>query len=226
MSRPRPGVVKLKRGGGTGGHNGLTDIGRRSTQVSGACASASAIPATGPRPRLRAPSRRVEQDAIDPRSSAASVSAAEAQPDAAGCDGWLHTHQDEAKRRRRSTPEDRCPRGRDPIRKKNHESPMRHRRPAQRRQVDPVQRPSPRPASRPRTIFCTIEPNVGIVEVPDPRLKLLAAIDKPPGDPRSWVRRHRGPGRSASRARARQFPRQHPRNTRSPTWCAASRTAT
>ena len=27
--------------------------------------------------------------------------------------------------------------------------------------------------------FCTIEPNVGIVEVPDPRLKALAAIDKP-----------------------------------------------
>ena len=27
--------------------------------------------------------------------------------------------------------------------------------------------------------FCTIEPNVGIVEVPDPRLKKLAAIDKP-----------------------------------------------
>jgi ribosome-binding ATPase len=27
--------------------------------------------------------------------------------------------------------------------------------------------------------FCTIEPNVGIVEVPDPRLQKLAAIDKP-----------------------------------------------
>src|SRR5213075_1964981 len=27
--------------------------------------------------------------------------------------------------------------------------------------------------------FCTIEPNVGIVEVPDPRLAKLAAIDKP-----------------------------------------------
>ena len=27
--------------------------------------------------------------------------------------------------------------------------------------------------------FCTIEPNVGVVEVPDPRLKKLAAIDKP-----------------------------------------------
>ena len=27
--------------------------------------------------------------------------------------------------------------------------------------------------------FCTIEPNVGVVEVPDPRLKQLAAIDKP-----------------------------------------------
>ena len=27
--------------------------------------------------------------------------------------------------------------------------------------------------------FCTIEPNVGVVEVPDPRLKQLASIDKP-----------------------------------------------
>src|SRR5213594_3161356 len=27
--------------------------------------------------------------------------------------------------------------------------------------------------------FCTIEPNVGVVEVPDPRLAKLAAIDKP-----------------------------------------------
>src|ERR1700692_390164 len=27
--------------------------------------------------------------------------------------------------------------------------------------------------------FCTIEPNVGVVEVPDPRLANLAAIDKP-----------------------------------------------
>jgi GTP-binding protein YchF len=27
--------------------------------------------------------------------------------------------------------------------------------------------------------FCTIEPNVGVVEVPDPRLEKLAAIDKP-----------------------------------------------
>ena len=27
--------------------------------------------------------------------------------------------------------------------------------------------------------FCTIEPNVGVVEVPDPRLKQLAAIDRP-----------------------------------------------
>jgi ribosome-binding ATPase len=27
--------------------------------------------------------------------------------------------------------------------------------------------------------FCTIEPNVGVVEVPDPRLRKLAAIDKP-----------------------------------------------
>ena len=49
--------------------------------------------------------------------------------------------------------------------------------------------------------FCTIEPNVGIVELPDPRLDALAAIVKPKngraGDRR--VRRHRRAGRGASK---------------------------
>ena len=66
--------------------------------------------------------------------------------------------------------------------------------------------------------FCTIEPNVGIVEVPDPRLAALAAIAKPQkvhsGDGR--VRRHRGPGRRrVERRGARQpVPGQHPRDRR------------
>ena len=30
--------------------------------------------------------------------------------------------------------------------------------------------------------FCTIDPNVGIVEVPDPRLQALAEIDQPKKD--------------------------------------------
>ncbi len=66
--------------------------------------------------------------------------------------------------------------------------------------------------------FCTIEPNVGIVEVPDPRLDKLAAIAKPekvrPGDRR--VRRHRGPGRGRLEGRGprQPVPRQHPRDRR------------
>ena len=37
--------------------------------------------------------------------------------------------------------------------------------------------------------FCTIEPNVGVVEVPDPRLDRLAALDTPVHrlDPRAKV---------------------------------------
>jgi ribosome-binding ATPase YchF (GTP1/OBG family) len=44
--------------------------------------------------------------------------------------------------------------------------------------------------------FCTIEPNVGIVEVPDPRLDAAAAIVKPQKHAAGHrrVRRHRRPG--------------------------------
>ena len=66
--------------------------------------------------------------------------------------------------------------------------------------------------------FCTIEPNVGIVEVPDPRLAALAAIAKPervlPADGR--VRRHRRARRRRveGRGAGQQVPRQHPRDRR------------
>ena len=44
--------------------------------------------------------------------------------------------------------------------------------------------------------FCTIEPNVGIVEVPDTRLKALSEIVKPECRAgRRRIRRHRGPRR-------------------------------
>ncbi len=56
---------------------------------------------------------------------------------------------------------------------------MRHRRPAQRRQVDPVQCADQGGYRRGELPFCTIEPNVGIVPVPDPRLNELAAIINP-----------------------------------------------
>ena len=39
--------------------------------------------------------------------------------------------------------------------------------------------------------FCTIEPNVGIVEVPDPRLQKLSEIVKPERARRCRIRRYR-----------------------------------
>ena len=52
--------------------------------------------------------------------------------------------------------------------------------------------------------FATIEPNVGIVPVPDDRLQALAEIDHPA---RAWAT-------SSSRTSARPMP--------SPRWCASS----
>ncbi len=66
--------------------------------------------------------------------------------------------------------------------------------------------------------FCTIEPNVGIVELPDARLQALAAIVEAgtdrPGDRR--VRRHRrARRRGVEGRRSRQpVPRAHPRDRR------------
>ena len=66
--------------------------------------------------------------------------------------------------------------------------------------------------------FATIEPNVGLVEVPDARLDALAEIVNPQRDAAGGrrVRRHRGPGEGRERGRgARQpVPRQHPRDRR------------
>jgi len=49
--------------------------------------------------------------------------------------------------------------------------------------------------------FCTIDPNVGVVLLPDPRLDVIAAIVKPQeGDPdHDAVRRHCRPGRGRRR---------------------------
>ena len=63
--------------------------------------------------------------------------------------------------------------------------------------------------------FATIEPNVGVVGVPDPRLAKLAEIfasaASPPGDRR--LRRHRGhrPRRLRGRGPGQQVPGEHPR---------------
>ncbi len=83
--------------------------------------------------------------------------------------------------------------------------------------------------------FCTIEPNVGIVPVPDPRLAKIAEIAKPakvtPAVGR--VRGHRGPGRRRLQGRGprQPVPRPHPRDRRhhqhgallrrTRTWCTS-----
>ena len=79
--------------------------------------------------------------------------------------------------------------------------------------------------------FCTIEPNVGIVELPDPRLAALAAIVKPERVVPAIVEfvdiaglvagasKGEGPGQPVPR-------RTSARPTPSSTWCAASTTTT
>jgi ribosome-binding ATPase YchF (GTP1/OBG family) len=65
--------------------------------------------------------------------------------------------------------------------------------------------------------FCTIDPNVGVVPVPDPRLAVLAEIVKPekvvPAPPRA-------------RAWATSSCRTSAKPTPLPMWCAASPTTT
>ena len=66
--------------------------------------------------------------------------------------------------------------------------------------------------------FCTIEPNVGVVPVPDPRLQQLADIVQAAEDhsDHGRVRRHRRPGgrRVEGRRPGQQVPRPHPRGRR------------
>ena len=66
--------------------------------------------------------------------------------------------------------------------------------------------------------FCTVEPNVGMVEVPDARLARLAAIVSPQAHRagRRAVRRHRGSRAGCGRGRraGQQVSRQHPRDRR------------
>lgn len=56
---------------------------------------------------------------------------------------------------------------------------MRNRGAAERRQIDPVQRLSNAKAQSANFPFCTIEPNVGVITVPDERIVNLVKIDNP-----------------------------------------------
>jgi hypothetical protein len=92
------------------------------------------------------------------------------------------------------------------------------RRAAERRQVDAVQRADAHRAAQAANFpFCTIEPNVGEVAVPDERLDKLAAIAKSRrSSRRADLRRHRraGEGRVEGRGARQPVPRQHPRMRR------------
>ena len=56
---------------------------------------------------------------------------------------------------------------------------MRHRRPAQCGQIDPFQLSFQREGAECKLPFCTIEPNLGVITVPDPRLNKLAELVNP-----------------------------------------------
>ena len=78
--------------------------------------------------------------------------------------------------------------------------------------------------------FCTIDPNVGVVPVPDPRLDALAAIVKPkqiiPATVEFVDIAGLVAGASKGEGWATSFWPTSARPTPSPTWCAASRTTT
>ncbi len=78
--------------------------------------------------------------------------------------------------------------------------------------------------------FCTIEPNVGIVELPDPRLDQLSAIVQPERVVPAIVEfvdiAGLVAGASRARALAISFWRTSARPMPSSTWCAALTTTT
>ncbi len=79
--------------------------------------------------------------------------------------------------------------------------------------------------------FCTIEPNVGIVEVPDPR---LAQLSRHRASPSAWCRRLWSlwtllawwPVPAPAKAWATSFWPTSARPTPSSTWCAVLKTTT
>ena len=80
---------------------------------------------------------------------------------------------------------------------------MRHSRIAERGQVDPFSTASPTPKAQAANFpFCTIEPNVGVITVPDRRLIRLAEIDNPKRVvPDDRDRRHRRTGQGRPKAK-------------------------
>ena len=105
---------------------------------------------------------------------------------------------------------------------------MRHRRPAQCRQIDAFNALTRAGIAAENYPFCTIEPNVGVVEVPDPRLQKLAEIVKPERILSATVEfvdiAGLVAGASKAKAWAASSSRTSARPTPSSTWCAALKT--
>ena len=78
--------------------------------------------------------------------------------------------------------------------------------------------------------FCTIDPNIGVVPVPDPRLQTLAAIVRPEKIVPTSVEfvdiAGLVAGASKGEGLGNKFLSTSARSTPSRTWCAASRTTT
>jgi peptidyl-tRNA hydrolase, PTH1 family len=103
---------------------------------------------------------------------------------------------------------------------------MRHRRPAQRRQVHPVQRPHQGGHRGGELSVLHHRAQRGIVPVPDPRQRKLAAIVKPRRKCRPRWSSSTSPAWSPAPPRAKawatSFSPTSARPMPSPTWCAAS----
>jgi PTH1 family peptidyl-tRNA hydrolase len=122
-----PGSIRLKQGGGNGGHNGLKDIQAR-LATPDFWRLRLGIGHPGERAEvinyvLKAP-RREEQELIDP-----------------AIDRCLLAWPDARRRRLRGRATPAAPQDRLTISESEHEPPMRYRRPAQRRQIHPLQCP-------------------------------------------------------------------------------------
>ena len=153
------GTVRLKHGGGHGGHNGLRDIiahigdnfWRLRLGVGHPGNKAQVIDYV----LTRAP--RAEEDLIlEAVSTAADSVPILIEQGAERAMTRLHSRA---------------------VKPDGH--PLRHRRAAERRQVDALQRLTRAQIAAENYPFCTIDPNVGVVPVPDPRLQTLAAIVRP-----------------------------------------------
>ena len=167
------GTVRLKRGGGAGGHNGVRDV---ITQI-GADFFRLRIGVGHPGERedvidhvLERANREEESRIIEVIGEALDVLPVLLGEGDQKAMHKLHSRGVVPRPHRKERDPDgnggACAQG------LIHGHTLRHRRPAQRRQVDAVQRADGRPASPAENYpFCTIDPNVGVVPVPDPRLE-------------------------------------------------------